>query len=267
MTGAAPSVRDLLAGPSLAGARLAGGAAGLDRGVLSVVVASRVDRADVAPGAAVLLVAASTSLDADVALRHAADRGAALVLLPEAIVGPSTARIADRLSIPAVVHAAADAHALAGALDAAVRAPQLQAAELCLAVARAVLAAGADPQRAVPALATALALPVTIVDAEGAEITAGGAPPRLVSPRAFSPASRAPCPTPPAAGSSLRPRSCSPRRPRRGSSPGRRGSGRGGRWRWPRRSRSRVPDSPACSPGGGWRSSATRASVPACSRS
>ncbi len=174
---AAPTVRDLLADAALAAARLVGGAAGLDRAVGSVIVAERVDRAAPEAGAAVVLVArrGATSLDADVALRHAADRGAALVLLPEGLAGPSTPRIADRLAIATVVHAAADAHALAHALDAAVRAPRLAAAELGLAAARAVRSAAADPQRAVPALATALGLDVAIVDAEGAEI-AGPAP-------------------------------------------------------------------------------------------
>jgi PucR family transcriptional regulator, purine catabolism regulatory protein len=178
---AAPTVRDLVAGEPLAGARLLGGASGLDAPVRAVVVAQRVDRAAPEPGAAVLLVAAETSLDADVALRHAADRGAALVLLPEGVPGPSTARIADRLAIPAIVHGADDPYALARALDTLVRAPRLAAAELALAAARAVRLAGAEPQRAVPALAAALALPVAIVDAEGAEIAPAspGSPPAL----------------------------------------------------------------------------------------
>jgi hypothetical protein len=169
---APPTVRDLLAGDALGGARLVGGAAGLDQPVRAVVVAERVDRAAPEAGAAVLLVAreGATSLDADVALRHAADRGAALVLLPEGMTGPSTARIADRLATPAIVHTAQDPHALARTLDAVVRAPRLAAAELALAAARAVRLAGAEPQRAVLALSSALALPVAIVDAEGAEV-------------------------------------------------------------------------------------------------
>src|SRR4051812_9190160 len=145
MSDGAPTVRDLLAGP-LSAARLVGGGSGLDRVVSSVVVAGRVDRAAPEPGAAVLLVAreGATSLDADVAVRHAADRGAALMALPERLAGPSTARIADRLALPTLVHGAADTHALAGALDAAVRAPLLAAAELALAAARAVRLAGAE---------------------------------------------------------------------------------------------------------------------------
>jgi purine catabolism regulator len=177
---AAPTVRDLLASAPLAGAVLLGGGSGLDRPVRSVLVAERVDHAAVSAGAAVLLVTrdGATSLDADIALRHAADRQAAAVLLVEGLAGPSTARIADRLGVPAVAHAAGDPHALAHALDALVRAPRLARAEATLAAARAVRGAGAAPLRAVIDLAVLLRAPVAIVDAEGVDV-AGPAPGEL----------------------------------------------------------------------------------------
>ena len=138
------TVRDLLAHPALSGADVAGGAAGLGAVVRSVVVASRPAPSE--PGALVVLVTGpeSTGLDADIALRLAADHRAAAVLLPGSLRAPTTTRIADRLAIPAIVHDAADPHRLAHALEALVLAPRMAQAETLLAAARAIRDAGAD---------------------------------------------------------------------------------------------------------------------------
>jgi PucR-like helix-turn-helix protein/diguanylate cyclase with GGDEF domain len=177
-----PTVRDLLAHPALVECRLLGGAAGLDRPVRSVVVASRVDQAALRPGAAVVVVArdGASTLDADVALRHAADQEAALVVVDDRITGLSAGRIADRLALPTVAYGDLDAHAVARSLDAVVRAPRLARAESVLAAGRAVRTARADPARAVRGLAAMLQTPVRIVDAAGAELT-GSEPPVLPS--------------------------------------------------------------------------------------
>ena len=180
MSEATPTVRDLLALPELAGARLLGGSGGLDAHVRAVAVARRVDAAAIGPGAAVLLVPPeeATSLDADIALRHCAERGATLLLVPARLAAESAARIADRLGIPAAALSDGDPWALAARLDAAVRAPRLERADAALAAARAVRRAQADPRGAVEALGGVLRMPVAILDAEGAAV-AGAAPPGL----------------------------------------------------------------------------------------
>jgi PucR-like helix-turn-helix protein/diguanylate cyclase with GGDEF domain len=172
MTDSQPTVRDLLAHEALAGARVLGGSAGLDATVRAIRVASRADGAAAERGAAILLVPGeqATSLDADIALRHAAERRAAAVLLPERVVAPSVARIADRLGLPTIVHMAADPYWLAHELAAHVTAPGVARAEAILAAARAVRRAGADPARATTALSDLLGAPVGIVDGEGAPI-------------------------------------------------------------------------------------------------
>ena len=168
------TVRDLLAHPALRGARVAGGAAGLHVVVRVVTVVSRPGAAQ--PGTLLVLVAGpqSTGLDVDIALRVAADDRAAAVLLPAHLLAPSTARIADRLAIPAIVHDAQDAHRLAHVLEALVVAPRAARAETLLATARSIRGAGADVAAATAALSRLLAAPIAIVDADGAAIA--GAP-------------------------------------------------------------------------------------------
>lgn len=170
-------VRDLLAHPALAGARVAGGAAGLGAPVRRVAVISRPDAALAVRDALVLLVPApgAAGLEADMTLRYAAEGRAAGVLLPAAVVASSTGRIADRLGLPAVVHDAEDPHALAHALEAVVLAPRIARADALLSAARVVRRAGVDVTRAVGALGGLLAAPVALVDAEGAPL-AGEAP-------------------------------------------------------------------------------------------
>jgi PucR family transcriptional regulator, purine catabolism regulatory protein len=180
MSAARPTARDLLAHPALADATLLGGRAGLDRGVSAVAVAARVDRAELARGAAVIVVrsADDTSLGADVAVRYAVDRHAALVLLTGPPVAESTGRIADRLRIPTLTVDGIDSYALARELDAIVSTPRVAQAEMTLATARAMREAAADPVRSVRVLSSALRVPVSIVDAGGAGL-AGAAPEAL----------------------------------------------------------------------------------------
>ena len=82
------------------------------------------------------------------------------MLLPARLVAPSTARIADRLAIPAIVHEVEDSHRLAHELEALVVAPRVVRAETLLAAARAIRDARADVAGATTALSRLLEAPV-----------------------------------------------------------------------------------------------------------
>jgi hypothetical protein len=106
-------------------------------------------------------------MDIDMALRHAAEQHMAAVLLPASRGSPSTARIADRLRLPAIAYEHPDPFALAYELERPIMEPQVARAEALLATARAMRRADVASGGGIAALRRITGTAVGVVNREG----------------------------------------------------------------------------------------------------
>ncbi len=176
------SIRQLLSVPALAGASLAGGAAGLDRRLDGIeLVSATSDLSELAERTLVLAaMRGRPAFELELVVRQANDHGAAGVLLVNANRSLlTTGRLADRLKLPTLLVQASDPMHLAWRLSEVVANPAQRSIELLNSGLAALAAAGSTAADLIAALGKALDGPAALIATDGTRIAGSELPVEL----------------------------------------------------------------------------------------